>query len=157
MKDLLLFSKAFWFNVFWLYILFTVHFLTLFVYLHVVDVDVMNLIALKKHVPCPSIPIFLCRPTVFCSTCWSRGTSEHSPYKPDLPLPLRIGTFRGYWILFSIWNSYISINSPIVFLFIHNHFTLRKWCCTRLLHDFPLDPLISPFHFHFRTYKRELT
>jgi hypothetical protein len=45
---------------------------------------------------------------------------------------------------------------PVVFLFIHNHLTLRKWCYTRLLHDFPLHPLILPFHFHFRTYKRDL-
>jgi hypothetical protein len=29
------------------------------------------------------------------------------------------------------------------FLFIHNHLTLRKWCCTRLQHDFPLDPIIG--------------
>jgi hypothetical protein len=42
------------------------------------------------------------------------------------------------------------------FLFIHNHRTLRKWCYNRLLHDFSLQPLISPFHFHFRTYKRDL-
>ena len=33
---------------------------------------------------------------------------------------------------------------------------LRKWCYTRLQRDFPLHPLISPFHFHFRTYKRDL-
>jgi hypothetical protein len=26
-----------------------------------------------------SSPRFLCRPTAFCSTCWSRGTSERSP------------------------------------------------------------------------------
>jgi hypothetical protein len=32
----------------------------------------------------------------------------------------------------------------------------RKWCYTRLLHDFPLHPLISPFHFLFWTYKRDL-
>ena len=25
-----------------------------------------------------------------------------------------------------------------------------------ITHDFPLDPLISPFHFHFRTYKHDL-
>jgi hypothetical protein len=42
------------------------------------------------------------------------------------------------------------------FLFIHNHLTLRKGCCTRLQHDLPLDPIISPYHFHFRTYKRDL-
>ena len=108
MKDLLLFSK-----VFWLYILFTVHFLTLFrhrsamlVFMERNGLQRQSSVPsrcrcnesdrLKKHVPCPSIPIFLCRPTVFCSTCWSRGTSEHSPYKPDLPLPLRIGTFPRF-------------------------------------------------------------
>jgi hypothetical protein len=31
-------------------------------------------------------------------------------------------------------------------------FIYRKWCYTRLLHDFPLHPLISPFHFHFQTF-----
>jgi hypothetical protein len=36
------------------------------------------------------------------------------------------------------------------------HLALRKWCYTRLQHDFALDPIISPFDFHFRTYKREL-
>ena len=30
------------------------------------------------------------------------------------------------------------------------------WCCTQLPHDLPLDPIISPYHFHFRTYKRDL-
>ena len=65
-----------------------------------------------------------------------------------------ISTFRGYRILFSIRNPYINrFVSPIIFLFIHNHLTLRKWCYIR----FSLrrqDPTISPFHFHFRTYKR---
>jgi hypothetical protein len=35
------------------------------------------------------------------------------------------------------------------FLFIHNYLTLRKWCYTPLQHDFALDPMISPFVFHF--------
>jgi hypothetical protein len=38
-----------------------------------------------------------------------------------------------------------------MFLFIHNHLTLRKWCYTRLQHNFPLDPMISSFHIHFGT------
>ena len=42
------------------------------------------------------------------------------------------------------------------FLFIHNHLTLRKWCYTPLQHDFALDPIIPPFDFHFRIYKRGL-
>jgi hypothetical protein len=35
---------------------------------------------------------------------------------------------------------------------IHDHLTLRKWCYTPLHHDFALDPIISPFDFHFRTF-----
>ena len=42
-----------------------------------------------------------------------------------------ISTFRGYQILFSIRNAYIN-RSPIIFQFIHNHLTLRKWCYTRV-------------------------
>ena len=48
------------------------------------------------------------------------------------------------------------MDSPIIFLFIHNHLTLRKWCCTPLQHDFALDPIIPPFNFHFEIYKRDL-
>jgi hypothetical protein len=66
-----------------------------------------------------------------------------------------ISTFCGYWILLSIRNPYI--NRFTNHFSIHSyHLTLRKWCYTRLPHDFPLDPLISPFHFHFRTYKHDL-
>jgi hypothetical protein len=70
---------------------------------------------------------------------------------------------RCYWKqLWSRWatcflsETLIYIASPIIFLFIHNHLTLRKWCYTQLQHDFALDPIISPFDFHFRTYKRNL-
>jgi hypothetical protein len=35
------------------------------------------------------------------------------------------------------------VGSALV-LFIHNHLILRKWCYTRLQHDLPLDPIISP-------------
>jgi hypothetical protein len=43
-------------------------------------------------------PRFLRRPTAFCSTCWSRGTSERSPIKKtaDLPLQLWVGTFPRF-------------------------------------------------------------
>ena len=44
-------------------------------------------------------PRFLCRPMAFCSTSWSRGTSEHSPFirkTADLPLQLRVGTFPHF-------------------------------------------------------------
>jgi hypothetical protein len=43
----------------------------------------------------------------------------------------------------------ILIASPIIFLFIHNHLALGKWCYTPLQHDFALDPMISSFHYHF--------
>ena len=60
-----------------------------------------------------------------------------------------ISTFRGYQILFSIWNPYINRFT--------NHFYIHSQpCYTRLQHDFALDPIISPFDFHFRTYKRDL-
>jgi hypothetical protein len=49
------------------------------------------------------------------------------------------------------------IASPIIFLFIHNHLTLRKSCYTRLQHDLPLDPIISPYHFHFQTFAASRT
>ena len=59
-----------------------------------------------------------------------------------------ISMFRGYRILFSIRNPYIN-RSTNIFLFIHNHLALRKWCYTPLQHDFALDPIIPSFDFHF--------
>jgi hypothetical protein len=72
-----------------------------------------------------------------------------------------ISTYPGRWfayiiVIFRMNIAFMFHVSPIIFLFIHNHLTLRKWCYTRLLYNFPLDPLILPFHFHFRTYKRDL-
>jgi hypothetical protein len=61
-----------------------------------------------------------------------------------ITLGRHISTFRGY------------LASSIIFLFIHNHLTLKKLCYTRLQHEFALDPIISSFDFHFRTYKRDL-
>ena len=58
----------------------------------------------------------------------------------DLPLQLWAGTFPCF------------VAIRFYFLFIHNHLTLRKWCYTRLQHDLPLDPIISPYHFHFQTF-----
>jgi hypothetical protein len=64
-----------------------------------------------------------------------------------------ISTFRGYQILFSIRNPYINrFSSPIIFLFIHNHLTLRKWCYTRVQHDFHINPIISPCQFLFQPF-----
>ena len=62
-----------------------------------------------------------------------------------------ISTFRGYQILFSIRNAYIN-RSPIIFQFIHNHLTLRKWCYTRVQHYFHIDPIISPCQFLFQPF-----
>jgi hypothetical protein len=41
------------------------------------------------------------------------------------------------------------VNCSIIFLFIHKHLTLRKWCYTPLQHDSALDPMIPSFVFHF--------
>jgi hypothetical protein len=56
----------------------------------------------------------------------------------NLPLQLLVGTFPrfvaiGFYLLSEIL---IYIASPIIFLFFHNHLTLRKWCYTSLQHDF---------------------
>jgi hypothetical protein len=42
---------------------------------------------------------------------------------------------------YSLKEATINLISPIIFLFIHNHLTLRKWCYTPLQHDFALDLL----------------
>ena len=76
----------------------------------------------------------------------------------DLPLRLLIGTFPRFVAIgfYFLSETLILIASPIIFLFIHNHLTFRKWCYTPLQHDFALDPIIPPFDFHFRIYKRDL-
>jgi hypothetical protein len=57
-------------------------------------------------------PRFLCRPTAFFSTCWSRGTSESSTYGKQRICRCNSAsthfTFRGYRILLSIRNPYIN-------------------------------------------------
>ena len=90
-------------------------------------------------------PRFLCCPTAFFSTCWSRGTSESSMYTQNsgfahATLPWHISTFRDYRILFSIRNT-----SPIIFLFIHNHLTFRKWCYN--VHSITTRFYLRPSHF----------
>ena len=72
----------------------------------------------------------------------------------DLPMQLCLGTFPRFVAtrFYFLSETLIEIASPIIFLFIHNHLTFRKWCYTPLLHDFTLDPLILSFHFHFRTF-----
>jgi hypothetical protein len=43
----------------------------------------------------------------------------------------------------------------LMFLFIHNHLTLRKWWYTPLQHDFALDPMIPPFLPFFKHLSRD--
>jgi hypothetical protein len=45
-----------------------------------------------------------------------------------------ISTFRGYRFYF-LSETLKKIASPIIFLFMHNHLTLRKWCYTPLQRD----------------------
>jgi hypothetical protein len=93
--------------------------------------------------------------------CCSRGTSESYTYGKQRICFSNSGSahFHVSWLSDSIFYQkplYKSLHVPIIFLFIHNHLTLRKWCCTPLQHDFALDPIIPPFDFHFRIYKRDL-
>ena len=102
-------------------------------------------------------PRFLCHPTAFFSTCWSCGTSENSTYgKQRICRCNSTSThFHVSWLsdfIFYPKPLYKSLHQPFFFSFI----TFRKWCYTPLLHNFTLDPLILSFHFHFRTYKRDL-
>ena len=81
-------------------------------------------------------PRFLCRPTGFffrLAGAVGRQRTLHTENSgfAYATLPWHISTFRGYRILFSIRNPNIN-PSPIIFLFIHNHLTLRKWCYTPL-------------------------
>jgi hypothetical protein len=69
----------------------------------------------------------------------------------DLPLQLCVDTFPrfvaiGFYFLF---ETLIQIASPIIFLFIHNHLTLRKWCYTPLQHDFASDHHFAMLTFIF--------
>ena len=68
-----------------------------------------------------------------------------------LPLQLCVGTFPRFVAIgfYFLSETLIQIVSPIIFLFIHNHLTPRKWSYTPLQHDFALDPMIPPFVFHF--------
>jgi hypothetical protein len=82
---------------------------------------------------------------------WSEGgTTRHNFGR---------GPSNGYFIRCfwkQLWSRWAITGSwdPLV-LFIHNHLTLIKWCYTRLQHDLPLDPIISPYHFHFQNLSRD--
>ena len=76
----------------------------------------------------------------------------------DLPLRLWVGTFTRFVAVGFCFLSeaLMWIASPIVFLFIRGRLALGRWCCAPLQHDFALDPVVPPFDFHFRIYKRDL-
>ena len=67
----------------------------------------------------------------------------------DLPLQLLVGTFPRF---VAIGFYFLSETLIIIFLFIHNHLTLRKWCYSRVQHDFHIDPIISPFPYLFQPF-----
>ena len=90
---------------------------------------------------------FLCRPTAFfLLEPWDVG-ELYIRKAADLPLQLLVGRFPRFVAIGLYFLSEIA--SPIIFLFIHKHLTLRKWCYTPIQHDFALDPIIPPFDFHF--------
>jgi hypothetical protein len=71
---------------------------------------------------------------------------------------------RALWRPTASWLSdFIFYKKPLYESFHQSFFysfitflALRKWCYTPLQHDFALDPIIPPFDFHFRIYKRDL-
>ena len=82
----------------------------------------------------------------------SRSTTERAIYGKQRICFSNSGSahFHVSWLSDFIFYHKPYINpSPIIFLFIHKHLTLRKWCYTPLQHDFALDPMISTFVFHF--------
>ena len=94
-------------------------------------------------------------PTAFCSTCWSRGMS----YGKQRSCRSKSGLahFHVSWLSAFIFYPkplYKSLHQSFFYSFV-NHLTLRKWCYTRLQHNFALDPIISPFDFHFQTWSRD--
>jgi hypothetical protein len=95
-------------------------------------------------------PRFLCRPTAFFRLAGSRQRALYTE-TADLPLLLCVDTFPRFVAIgfYFLSETLIPIASPIIFLFIHNYLTLRKWCYTPLQHNFPLDPMISSFHIFF--------
>ena len=100
---------------------------------------------------------FLCRPTAFFSTCWSRGTSESSTYQKQRICTCNsaLAHFHVSWLLDSIFYQkplYKTLHQSFFYSFI----TILPSESGPLQHDFALDPIIPPFDFHFRIYKRDL-
>ena len=98
---------------------------------------------------------FLCRPTAFCSTCWSRVTSEGSPWGKQRICSSNSGSahFHVSWL-----SDFIFYPKPLYKSFHQSFFysftTIlpSKSGITRLQDDFALDPIISPFDFHSQTF-----
>jgi hypothetical protein len=78
--------------------------------------------------------------------CCSRGTSESYAYGKQRICFSNSGSahFHVSWLSDFIFyqKPLYKFASPIIFLFIHNHLTPRKWCYTPLQHDSALDPII---------------
>jgi hypothetical protein len=62
----------------------------------------------------------------------------------DLPLQLWVGTFPRFVAIrfYFLSETLIWIISPIIFLFIHNHLTLKKWC-----YSITARFSLRPYHF----------
>ena len=80
---------------------------------------------------------------------WRQGAlhKENSGFA-DPTLDRHISAFRGYRIVFPIQNPYINRFT--------NTFSIHSWPFypqkVVLQHDLSLDPIISPYHFHFQTF-----
>jgi hypothetical protein len=96
-------------------------------------------------------PRFLCRPTTFFPTCWSRGTSESSTYgKQQIgPCNYALAHFHVLWLsdfIFYPKPLYKSLHQSFFYSFItilpsENGVTLHFTAI------FTLDPLILSFRF----------
>ena len=75
-----------------------------------------------------------------------------------LLLQLWVGAFpRSVAVGFCFLSeALIWVASPIIFLFIRSRLALGGWCYTPLQRDFALGPIVPPFDFRFRIYKRDL-
>ena len=101
---------------------------------------------------CGHSPRFLCRSTTIYILLLSLNVRALSIMKTaDFSPHLNCSTFPRFVAIrfYFLSKTLIYIASPVTFLFIHNHLTLREWCYTRLQHVFSLHPMIWSFHCHF--------
>ena len=104
-------------------------------------------------------PRFLCRPTAFfLSSCWSRGTSESSTYRKQRICPCNsaLAHFHVSWLsdfIFYPKPLYKSLHQSFFYSFItilpsESGVTLNY----STIFPYPIDAIISPYHFHFQTF-----